>query len=63
MVSVDRPWIPKFYSIRYPYTKSTKYPVSVYRNLLVSCGQEKYTDTWQYLRDGIGVFQGFSRVI
>ena len=51
-------------------TKVLEYPVSVYQKYQVSGirilkfpsirRQAKYTDTWQYLRDGIGVFQGFS---
>ena len=54
-------------------TKVLEYPVSVYQKYQVSgirilkCQvAAKYpesTDTWQYLKDGIGGFQGFSRVI
>ena len=63
MVSADRPWIPKFYSIRNVDTLVLWYPKCGYTNTMVSCGLEKYTDTGLHLRDGIGVFQGFSRVI
>jgi hypothetical protein len=63
MVSADMPWIPKFYSIRNVDTTVLWYPECGYTNIMVSCGQEKYTDTGLHLRDGIGVFQVFSRVI